>query len=328
LPGQVVGSFTWFYNIGNQTYSYALNNRDPRIDVAQQNTLNTSVDNPFYNYLTPAVFPGPLRNQKTVSLGSLLNTYPHYGGLYEVGKLGAGERYHSLEFKAQKAFAKGWNFLAAYVYVREKTQTTGLNELDTYQNTLQYLNSDQPRHRWTMGGTFELPFGKGRPMLSSMNRAAEAIIGGWKITGISTYMTGAILRFGKMNYNGGEVTISNPTMQKWFNTSAFSQIPANTYVIRSNPIQFDNLTGPKYFLLDGTLSKDLRITEKIKCELKMAAYNATNRLNLGGPNMSVTSSQFGQALYQGTPAATFGPQTQQLGNVSGRQVELGMKIIF
>ena len=60
----------------------------------------------------------------------------------------------------------------------------------------------------------------------------------------------------------------------------------------------------------------------------MAAYNAINRLNLGNPNLDVTSSQFGQALYQGTPSATFGPQTMELGNVSGRQVELGMKIIF
>ena len=62
-------------------------------------------------------------------------------------------------------------------------------------------------------------------------------------------------------------------------------------------------------MLDGTLSKDLKITERVKVELKMAAYNAINRLNRGNPNMGVTSSQFGQALYQGTPSATFGPQT-------------------
>ena len=48
----------------------------------------------------------------------------------------------------------------------------------------------------------------------------------------------------------------------------------------------------------------------------------------GNPNMDVNSSQFGQALYQGSPSATFGPQTMELGNVSGRQVEIGMKIIF
>jgi hypothetical protein len=328
LPGQVVGSVTWFYNVGNQHYTYALNNRDPRIDVAQQNAINTTVDNPFYNYLTPALFPGPLRNQKTVSLASLLTQYPQYGGLYEVGKLGAAERYHSLELKAQKAFSKGWNFLFAYVYIREKAETTGLNELDTYQNNLQYLNSNQPRHHVTMAGTYELPLGKGRRVLPNMPKAADAIIGGWKLTGNSTFMSGSILRFGKMNYKGGEVTVSDPTPGKWFNTSVFSPIAANTSVIRSNPIQFDNLTGPGYFMLDGTLSKDLKITERVKVEMKMAAYNAINRLNRGNPNMDVNSSQFGQALYQGTPSATFGPQTMELGNVSGRQVELGMKIIF
>ena len=75
-------------------------------------------------------------------------------------------------------------------------------------------------------------------------------------------MTGAILRFGKMNYNGGDVTISNPTMQKWFNTSAFSPIAANTYVIRSNPTQFDNLTGPNYFMLDGTIGEDVHASKR------------------------------------------------------------------
>ena len=278
IPGQIVASFTWFFNIGNQSYSYALNNRDPRIDVAQQGAISASVDNPFYNYLTSAVFPGPLRNQKTVSLGSLLSQYPHYGGLYEVGKLGAGERYHSLEFKAQKAFSKGWNFLWAYVYIKEKVQTTGLNELDTYQNTLQYLNSNQPRHRLSMAGTYELPFGIGKTFGKDMPRAADAILGGWKLTGMSTMMSGSILRFGKMNYLGGDVTVSDPSPQKWFNTAAFSNIAANTYVIRSNPIQFDSLTGPGYFMLDGSLTKSFKFFEKVRAELEMRAFNALNRL--------------------------------------------------
>ena len=100
------------------------------------------------------------------------------------------------------------------------------------------------------------------------------------------------------------------------------------FVIRSNPLQFDNLTGPSYYMLDTTLSKSFRVTERFRAELKMAAYNVLNRLNRGNPNMDVNSSQFGQALYQGSPSATFGPQTMELGNVSGRQVEIGMKIIF
>jgi hypothetical protein len=327
LPGEIVASMTWFMNIGNQHYTRHLNNINPQIQVEQQNAINVNVPNPFYQYLTPELFPGPSRNQKTVTLASLLRPYPHYGGLYEVGTLGAGERYHSLELKAQKAFSKGWNFLFAYVYIKEKTEWL-FNEMDQYTNNLTYLNSNQPRHRVTMAGTYELPFGAGRPYLNAIPRAADAIVGGWKITGLSTFMSGAILRFDKMNYSGGDPTVSDPTPERWFNTSVFSQIPANTFVIRTNPRQFDNLTGPKYWMVDATLSKTFRFTERINAELKMAAYNAINRLNRGNPNMSVASSQFGQALYQGTPSAQFGPQNMELGNVSGRQVELGMKITF
>ena len=53
------------------------------------------------------------------------------------------------------------------------------------------------------------------------------------MTGVYTYFTGAILRFGKMNYNGADPTVENPTEQLWFNKSAFSVIPSGTYVIRS-----------------------------------------------------------------------------------------------
>jgi hypothetical protein len=329
LPGQVVASFSWFMNIGNQLYTKPLNNIDPRIRAEQQNALSQTVNNPFYNYLTPELFPGPLRNQKTVPLSSLLVPYPQYGGLYEVGTQGAGERYHSLEFKAQKAFSKGWNFLGAYVYIREKREQyfTDVNEVGP-TDQLTWQNSNQPRHRLVMAGTYEVPFGIGRPYLSGMPRVVDALVGGWKLTGVSTYSTGAILRFGKMNYNGQDPTVSDPRPGHWFNTDAFSPIAANTFVIRSNPWQFDNLTGPSYYMLDATLAKSFRITEKISTEFKAAAYNVLNRLNLGNPNMDVNSSQFGQALYQGTPSANFGPQTQELGNVSGRQVELGMKIIF
>jgi hypothetical protein len=314
-------------NVGNQHYTRSLNNIDPNILVDQQNAINVNVDNPFFNYLTPELFPGPLRNQQQVPLSTLLKKYPHYGGLYEVGTRGAAERYHSLEFKAQRAFVNGWNFLASYVYIREKTEQF-LNELDEFNNNLEYLNSNQPRHRFVVAGTYELPLGRGRRFLGEAPNIVNAILGGWQLTGLSTYTSGAILRFDKMNWNGQDPVLDNPTPERWFNSDAFSPIAANTYVIRNNPWQFDNLTGPNYYVLDATLIKNFKFTERIGGELKVAAYNVLNRLNLGNPNMDVNSSQFGQALFQGTPAATFGPQTSELGNVSGRQLEFGMKITF
>jgi len=161
-----------------------------------------------------------------------------------------------------------------------------------------------------------------------MPRAAEFLIGGWKIVGVMTLTTGDYPRFGNMIVTGNPCT-GGQSPQHWFNTSAFQEIPANTYVLRTNPLQFDCLTGPKFFDVDATLAKSLKITERIKTEFKVSAYNATNKLNRGDPDTNIYDSTFGQALYQGSPGGTFGVQgaTYGPGN-SGRQVELGLKIIF
>ena len=76
LPGQLVVMATYFTNFGHQLYNKALNNIDPNLQLKYQNRLNDTVPNPFYHYLDQTVMPGPLYNQQTVSLGSLLVPYP------------------------------------------------------------------------------------------------------------------------------------------------------------------------------------------------------------------------------------------------------------
>lgn len=327
FPREFVGSVTYFMNFGNQHYTRTLNATDPQIRLAQQNALNLPVDNPFFNYLTPQLFPGQLRSQRQVSLGSLIKPYPQYGPLYEIGVLGAGERYNSLELKAQKMYSRGFNLLFAYVYIRERTEINSFNDVDAFTNTFRWQDSNQPRHRVTAAGTWDLPFGKGRPYLTNASKAVDAAVGGWKAAGVWTYSSGAFIRFGNLIASGSPC-VDNPTPGRWFDTTVFSRLPANTYVVRSNPLQYDCLTGPRFSQVDATLTKDFAVTERVRLELKMAAYNATNSLNRAGPNTDINSSQFGQALFQGTPAANFGAQTQELGNITGRQVELGLKIRF
>lgn len=93
----------------------------------------------------------------------------------------------------------------------------------------------------------------------------------------------------------------------------FKQLPA--FTLRTNPRSYSGLTGPTTWQLDATISKEFRVTERWKSELKMSAYNATNHLNRANPDTGVNSSNFGQTL-------------RQRGNYFGRQVELGLKIIF
>ena len=325
LPGQLVASFTYFANIGTQQYNQYLNNLDPRIQEQYQGTLNNQIANPFYHYQNTTLIPGYLYNQPTVSLGSLLTKYPLYGGLYQIGVQGAGERYNSVEAQLQKRFSHGYNFLFGYVYIREKNQQF-TNDLQTYENQLVWQDSNQPHHRITSAGSYELPFGRGKTYLSNMPRVADALFGGWQITGIVTWNTGDYPRFTTALNVTGNPCVSNPTPGQWFNTSAFS-LPAG-YQIQTNPLQYSCLTGPSFFDLDAAVLKNFHITEKIQAQFKVTAYNATNKLNRGDPDTNFNDANFGKALYQGSPGGTFGGQTAVFGNQSGRQVELGMRVFF
>lgn len=64
-----------------------------------------------------------------------------------------------------------------------------------------------------------------------------------------------------------------------------------------------------------TLAKFFRITERVKLEIKMAAYNATNSFMGGSPSLNPDSSTFGQV-------------TSQRGNFTGRQFEYSARLIW
>ena len=55
-------------------------------------------------------------------------------------------------------------------------------------------------------------------------------------------------------------------------TSAFSVLPA--YTRRTNPWYYSDIRGPKFFNIDGTLTKDFHVTERIRFQLHMDAFNA------------------------------------------------------
>ena len=331
LPGGFVASITYFLNVGHQHYIKELNAVNPSIYEQYASNFsalsNATVANPFYHYLNSTIINGPYYYQPTIPLTSLLVPRPQYGPLYEIGVCCSGERYNQLQLKGQRAFSRGFNFLFTYVYTRERSQINNFNDETYYNNTFQWQDSDQPRHRMNIAGTYELPFGKGRQFLSTAPRALDAIVGGWKITPVFQYISGDFPQFGNLIVTGNPC-LSNPTPGAWFNTSVFQPIPANTYVLRTNPLQYNCLTGPHFWDVDTSLSKQFHITEKFRAELKMTAYNTLNNLNRGDPDTSVYDANFGKALYQGSPGGTFGSQTATSAYISGRQVELGFKILW
>ena len=330
LPYGFVGSFTYFLNLGQQHYTKQLNAINPNLLIQYANNpsyLNQSVPNPFYHYLDTTVNNGPYYYQPTLPLSSLLVPYPMYGPLFQIGTCCAHERYHQIQAKVQRAFANGFNLLFTYVYINAESQINNFNDLTYYTNTFQWQASNQPRHRLNAVFTYELPFGSGHKYLSHPSKIVDAAVGGWKFTPVIQYISGDYPQFGNLIVTGNPC-LSNPTPGRWFNTAAFQAPPANTYVLRTNPLQYSCLTGPSFFDIDASLAKDFHITEKFRAEFRMTAYNALNNLNRGDPDTNIYDSTFGQALYQGSPGGTFGAQGGTSAYVSGRQVELMFKILW
>jgi hypothetical protein len=136
------------------------------------------------------------------------------------------------------------------------------------------------------------------------------MFGGWSTSNLFMYNSGTFLRFAALQVNG-DPHIDNPTRYKAFNTAAFAILPA--FTPRTNPLQYEGLTGPRYFQLDASLSKVFAVRDRIKVEFKTEAYNSTNSFIPSDPDVSVTS-------------ATFGRETSQQN--TGRELQYTLRIIF
>jgi hypothetical protein len=305
LPGQIRFDFTYFVNLGrnfppegqggNDGYGRRLNLSDPQLSYTHKANLSRRIANPFLNYLTPDKFPGQLRYQPTVTVGSLLKPYPHYGDLAESFMEGVSNRYQALQFRMQRRSMRGYTFLWGYNYNREYTDAF-FNVDDEYRNYLTMIPAASPRHRMSFAGTYEIPFGRGRRFMAGAHALADAVLGGWSLSTVYLWNSGQFLRFGQLDTDGSNPQLENPSREQWFDTSKFRQ--ATPFTPRTNPWQYPGVTGPGYWNWDATVSKHFPVTERLRLEFRFEAYNLTNSFMLSNPNMTVTSSLFGRSTGQ------------------------------
>jgi hypothetical protein len=313
IPGEFKVDATWFMSIGRHVpHNQQMNMADPNLSYTYKAQLSQNIPNPFFNYLTPDVFPGVLRNQATVTRGSMLRPYPHYGDLTMNNVGDWRTRYQALQLRVQRTYAAGASVLFAYNYNQEREEAF-FNAPQEYVNQVFWRNSQNARHRATIAGTYDFPVGKGRRIGSSMHPVLNGVVGGWQVSGIYTYRSGEFLRFANQMDFVGDPYIDDPGPQKWFNTDAF-RVPT-PFTPRMNPWQFDGITGPIMWNLDATVSKIFPIGERYKLEFRLEAYNATNSLMWANPNMTVGNALFGRST------------TQAQGN-RGREVQYTLRLQF
>ena len=66
--------------------------------------------------------------------------------------------------------------------------------------------------------------------------------------------------------------------------------------MRTNPVQYDDMVGPRYVNLDMSLAKQFHITERARFELRVEGSNMDNHLTLAAPVTSITNVNFGRLL--------------------------------
>jgi hypothetical protein len=315
LPGSMVLDVTYFLNRTSQVFEtdYNINMIDPQIAYTLKEQTLAVMDNPFYNALPVEKFPGQLRYQPEVGVTSLAKPYPHYGDITVVdGFEGGAMKYQALQVKLQKNYSHGLSLLIGYSYNVEKDERF-FNDIDNYQRRYTWQNPNSYRQRFTLAGTWDVPVGKSRAFLNDTPWLVDAIIGGWRLSPVVFWRSGDLLGFDGMLWDGTDPKVSDPTPERWFNTSGFERLP--DFTPRTNPWSFDGLTGPGIFNMNASLVKDFPVTERLRAQLRADAFNLLNNMSWGNPSTGVDDSHFGQI-------------TDQAPLTWGRRVQLGLRLEF
>ena len=116
-----------------------------------------------------------------------------------------------------------------------------------------------------------------------MPAVLDAIVGGWQLSGVFTYQSGAPLIFTNAMVAPDKVTQTSDvgSDKYWFDTTGFAKQPA--YTRRSNPWTYDGLNGPDFKNLDLTLSKRFKLVRGATLQLRLDAFNALNGMNWANP---------------------------------------------
>jgi hypothetical protein len=317
--------------VGNKTYHIEISRN---LNALPSQFLSTSPfrDNTTNNYLTATVpnpFVGLVANNSTgvftsanVSRQSLMIPYPEFGSVTSTTYEGYSW-YHSLQFSLEKRFSKGFTVNGNYTYSKFMQAINLLNASDA-QPVREISDQDTP-HRFTMSGIYELPFGKGKRFLNGSNAVASRILGGWQISGLTSYQIGFPIAWGNyISLDPSQIVLpaDQRTTSHYFNTKAFDTVSANQLAsnLRTFPLRFPQIRQPNMSNFDLALIKNTRITEGKLIQFRAEALNAINHPILSSANTNniitnPTSATFGQIV--GSTQAGY-----------PRRIQLTLKFIF
>ena len=329
----------WFFDVtyaGNKGNhftgsGYDLNQVDPATRFSLQQELRNRVPNPNHGLV-----PGGLGG-RTVLYEQTLKQFPHYSSVVIRNPRLGNYLSHQLQLNIKRPLKDGLLLHLAFTGGKKISDSTHVpvnfgpveqtNE-NGFQNGLydrQLQRSIDPTDvakRAVVSVLYELPFGRNAAGLGKL-------AGGWQVNMIGVMQDGLPLiirgaenfQANRPNSTGQSAKLSNRSVERWFDTSAFVNPPNFTFgnVGRALP----DVRAPGTVNFDLSLIKDTLIGERVNIQFRAEAFNFLNHVNLAGRNGVNTRFRPGR---DGTNAsATFGTIVSAR---DARVIQFGLKVIF
>jgi len=248
---------------------------------------------------------------------------------------GGWANYNALQAKIERRFAKGFYLLNSFTYSKALDNASGHLEVQNGDDSRVLFSQLQQnkavsgynqKFNNTLTFVWDLPFGKGRGMGSNWGGVTDAVLGGWRVTQITTITSGTPvnLRYSPVTRQQvasqgtyrpnvvGEVKTPNGEWFNYLNLNSVVIVPT----AESNP--FGNagrntVVGPGFYQTDLGLHKAFPLPkEGWNIEFRAEFFNLTNKTNFNTPEGNRSSNNFG-TINSTAPA---------------RQAQFALKLVF
>jgi hypothetical protein len=277
------------------------------------------VTNPFAGLL-----PGSTINGASVAKNQLLRPYPQFG-TFAIEEYNGSDRYDAATIQMEKRFRSGNSLTAQYTRSRLRDELNYLNPQDGVLEDRVSPN-DRP-NRFSIGTSLRLPFGREEHWGTSWNKAIDAVLGGWQMSGTYQYQDGFPLSWGNLYYDGAcgsPESLVSRIGEKVSGGVAGLDVPAwdvSCFYFHDAAVQTNGVDDPakqradqriqlgnnvRYFpstlphtrtdnlhLLDIGLYKNFSFGHGMKLQFRMEAINALNYTVLWNPDTNPRNATFG-----------------------------------
>lgn len=253
--------------------------------------------------------------------------------------------YNSLQSTLDRRFSKGASLQASYTWSKSMGVCCNDNsdggpriQALSYYALNRSLMSFDRTHNLQLTGIFELPFGKGKPLLSS--GVAAAIVGGWQLNTITSWYSGtpfsvaadgASLNLPGSSQRADQVNAQVRKLggigkgQAYYDWTAFAPVTE----ARFGSSGFNNLRGPAAFNSDLGLFRQFRITERVNLQFRLEAFNFTNTPKFENPSGNISNlkvkkdGSYQSGVFEVTSTAGTGRE-----GIDERLLRFGVRIAF